>query len=236
MCKNRHAYIPYLVLGVMLATACKKPAQQPVPREEGMVETCSSLGDFFPSGQAGLHGPSLFFGDFQVQWESDFLKRMHEPSLYACTAPSDDAEYRFLWDRSLGQPVVARLTVHKDGSGVLTIRVLANSGIPSPPPRGKKNSAFLDEWYRVVLDRKIDVSTDQVSHALDLLHQVRFVDDNPGSRNTTDGSDWIIEAREGGRYRLVDFRNGYSDPARKYGLYLIQDLGRVEILGGKIYR
>jgi len=220
----------------MLAVACKKPAQQPVPREEGVVETCSSSGDFFPSGQAGLHGPSLFFGDFQVQWESDFLKRMHEPSLYACTASSNDAEYRFLWDRSLGQPVVARLTVHKDGSGVLTIRVLANSGIPSPPPRGKKNSAFLDEWYRVVLDRKIDVSTDQVSHALELLRRVRFVDDNPGSRDTTDGSDWIIEAREGGRYRLVDFRNGYSDPARNYGLYLIQDLGKVEILGGKIYR
>ncbi|MGA7244521.1 MAG: hypothetical protein WBX19_15140 [Terracidiphilus sp.] len=236
MGKNRRGYIPYVVLGVILALACKKPAQQPVPREEGVVEPCSNSGEFFPSGQAGLHGPSLFFGDFQVQWESNFLKRMHEPSLYACARPSDDAEYRFLWDRSLGQPVAARLTVHKDGSGVLTIRALANSGIPSPPSRGKKNTVFLDEWYRVVLDRKIDVSTDQVSHALELFHRVRFVDDNPGRRDTTDGSDWIMEAREGAKYRLVDFRNGYSNPARNYGLYLIQDLGKVEILGDKIYR
>ena len=160
---------------------------------------------------------------------------MHEPSLYACAAPSGDAEYRFLWDRSLSQPIVARLTVHKGGNGVLTLRVLAHAGIPPPPPRGKKKSVSLDEWYRVVLDRQIEVSTDQVSHALELFHRVKFVDGNPGARNTTDGSDWIIEEREGALYRLVDFRNGYSQPAKDFGLYLVRDLGKVEISGGAIY-
>jgi hypothetical protein len=233
--KNRRGYILFVVLGVALAAACRKPAQQPVTREEGEVAPCSNSGEFFPSGQAGLHGPGLFFGDFQVQWESDFLKRMHEPSLYACAAPSDDAEYRFLWDRSLSQPIVARLTVHKDGNGILTIRMLANAGIPPPPLHGKKKSVSLDEWYRVVLDRQIDVSADQVSHALELFHRVKFVDDNPGPRYTTDGSDWIIEAREGAKYRLVDFRNGHSEPAKDFGLYLVRDLGKVEISGGAIY-
>jgi hypothetical protein len=236
MGKNRHRYIFFIVLAVMLAAACKKPAQQPVTRQDGEVKACSNSGDYFPFGQAALQGPGLFFGDFEVEWESDYLRRMHEPSLYACVAPSDDAEYRFLWDRSLSQPVAARLTVRKDGSGVLTIHVLAHPGIPPPIPRGKKKSKFLDEWFRVVLDRQIDVSPDQVSHALELFRRIKFVDDNPGSRNTTDGSDWIIEAREGAKYRLVDFRNGYSEPARDFGLYLIQDLGKVEILGGVIYR
>ena len=235
MGKNRYGYVLFVVLGVMLAAACKKPVQQLFAREEGEVEPCSNSGEFFPSGQAELHGPGLFFGDDQVQWESDFLKRMHEPSLYTCAAPSEDAEYRFLWDRSLSRPIVARLTVHKDGKGILTIRMLANAGIPPPPRRGKRKSVSLDEWYRVVLDRQIGVSADQVSHALKLFHRIKFVDDNPGSRNTTDGSDWIIEAREGAKYRLVDFRNGYSDTAKDFGLYLVRDLGKVEISGGAIY-
>jgi hypothetical protein len=93
----------------------------------------------------------------------------------------------------------------------------------------------LDEWYRVVLDRQINVSADQVAHALRLFHRIKFVDDSPGSRNTTDGSDWIIEAREGAKHRLVDFRNGYSDTAKDFGLYLVRDLGKVEISGGAIY-
>jgi hypothetical protein len=235
MGKNRRGYIQFVVMGAMLAVACREPAKQPPTREEGEVSTCSNSGEFFPSGQAGLHGPGLFFGDLQVQWESMLLKHMHEPSLYTCAALSDDTEYRFLWDRSLSQPVVARLTVHKDGSGILTIRMLANAGIPPPPVHGKKTSVSLDEWYRVVLDRQIDVSADKVSHTLELLHRIRFVDDNPGSRNTTDGSDWIIETREGTKYRMVDFRNGYSKPAKDFGLYLVRDLGKVEIARSAIY-
>jgi hypothetical protein len=113
--------------------------------------------------------------------------------------------------------------------------MLANSGIPPPPTRGKNKSVSLDEWYRVVLDRQIDMSTDQVSHALELFRRVKFADDNPGARNTTDGSDWIIEERDGAKYRLVDFRNGYSEPAKDFGLYLVRDLGRVEISGDAIY-
>jgi hypothetical protein len=114
--------------------------------------------------------------------------------------------------------------------------MLANSGIPPPPPRGKKKSVALDEWYRVVVDRQTDVSSEQVSHALELFHLIRFIDDEPGSRNTTDGSDSIIEERDGGHYRLVDFRNGYSEPAKNFGLYLVRDLGKVDVSGGAIYR
>ena len=224
-----------LAAGTMLAVSCKRPTQQPVLHEEGGVDSCSTSGEFFPSGAAALHGPSLYFGDFQAQWESDYLRRMHEPSLYACAPPSNEAEYRFLWDRSLSQPIVARLTVHTDGTGILTVRMLANSAIPPPPPRGKKESAYLDEWYRVVVDRQVDVSHDRVSRALELFHRVRFIDDNPGSRQTTDGSDWILESRIGKKYRLVDFRNGHSEPAKDFGLYLVRNLGKVEISDSAIY-
>lgn len=231
----RGGYFLFLTAGMMLAFGCKKLAHQPVIHEEGEVDSCSTTGEFFPPAAAAPQGPSLYFGDFQVQWESNYLRRMREPSLYACAAPANDAQYRFLWDRSLSQPIAARLTVHTDGTGILSIRMLANSAIPPPPPRGEAESAFLDEWYRVVLDRQISVSTDEVSHALELFRRVKFVDDNPGARQTTDGSDWILESRVSGKYRLVDFRNGHSEPAKDFGLYLVRGLGKVEISGGAIY-
>ncbi len=50
-----------------------------------------------------------------------------------------------------------------------------------------------------------------------------------------DGSDWIIESKVNGRYRLVDFRNGHSEPARNFGLYLVSELAKVKIPGQAVY-
>lgn len=163
-----------------------------------------------------------------------YLKHMHEPSLYVCSAPTDEPEYRFLWDRSLSQPIAARLVVHKDCSGDLYIHMLAHAGIQIPPRPGKK-PVSQDEWYRIILNRQVSVTPDQVARALNLFHQIKFIDDSPGSRMTTDGSDWIIESNVAGKYRLVDFRNGYSEPAQKFGFYLVFDLAKLSITHQAIY-
>jgi hypothetical protein len=134
----------------------------------------------------------------------------------------------------LSQPIAARLVVHKDGSGNLYLRMLANAGIQPPPLPGEK-SVSQDDWYRIILDRQITVTPDQVTSALNLFHQIKFVDDSTGSRMTTDGSDWIFESNVAGKYRLVDFRNGYSDPAKKFGFYLVFDLAKLSIPNQAIY-
>ena len=98
---------------------------------------CSSLPDYFPFAVMGATG-DFFYGDYQAEWEANYLRHMKEPSLYACGALSSQPEYRFLWDRSLSEPISVRLVVHPDYAGTLFVRVLANGGM-IPPPRPGMN-------------------------------------------------------------------------------------------------
>ena len=221
-------------IGLTLSTACKRITPVHITEEDGVINSCSKTNEYFPSGPASWSGRGLHFGDFQVEWESMFLKHMHEPSLYACATPTQESEYRFLWDRSLSKPIAARLVVHSDGSGTLFLRMLANATmLPSPLP-GKK-SVSRDYWYRVTLDRQITVSPEQVAHALNLFRQIRFGDHSAERGGDMDGSDWIIESRVEGKYRLTDFRNIPSDPARSFGFYLVFDLAKLSIPHQAIY-
>lgn len=221
------------LLGIMaLVCACRK---QTPPRvlEEGEVDSCSSQGDFFPPVELEQTISGLNFGIQQEAWESDFLRRMHEPSLFVCGQENDEAAYRLLWDRSLSEPISARMVVHQSGTGTLFVRMLAHAGIPMPPRKGQK-PVSLDEWYRLVLDREIPLSREQVSQALMLFQRIRFKDES-SDHNSLDGSDWIIESKVNGRYRLVDFRNGHSQAARDFAAYLVFDLGGIKLPSKAVY-
>ena len=113
------------------------------------------------------------------------------------------------------------------------MRVLAhNTLLPAPSPSQPTISA--DQWYRIVVEREIVVAPEQVKHALDIYAGIQFWNaKNKGE--TTDGSDWIIESRVHGKYRLVDFRNEPSQSARDFGLYLVNDLGGLAIPKDAIY-
>ena len=140
---------------------------------------------------------------------------------------------RFLWDRSLSAPIAARLTVHQDGKGTLTVSMLAHNGLmPPPSPKGKPITETT--FYQRTVAREVPLTANQVSHALDLLTHIRFVT-NRNVPNTTDGSDWIFETEEAGRYRLVDFRNEPTPSAKELGLYLVRDLGQISLPQDAIY-
>ena len=161
-------------LGVsFLVGACRKEPLTNVI-EEGEVPSCSSKGEFFPPVDLQQTISGLNFGIQQELWESDFLRRMHEPSLFVCNSGNDDATYRLLWDRSLSEPISARLVVHPNGAGTLTIlRMLAHAGPPMPARKGQK-PVSLDEWYKLILDREIQLSREQVSQALMRFQHIRL--------------------------------------------------------------
>jgi hypothetical protein len=220
-------------LGVFfLVGACRKEPLTNVVGE-GEVPSCSSKGEFFPPVDLQETISGLNFGIQQEVWESDFLRRMHEPSLFVCNSGNDDATYRLLWDRSLSEPISARLVVHPNGAGTLILRMLAHAGPPVPPRRGQKPIS-LDEWYKLTLDREVTLNHEQVSRALMLFQRIRFKDES-NDKNWLDGSDWIIESKINGKYRLVDFRNGHSQAARAFGTYLVLDLGGIKLPPGAIY-
>jgi hypothetical protein len=108
--------------------------------------------------------------------------------------------------------------------------------LPPPPPPGRKTGITWDEWQKIKLDRRVDLTAEQVRSALTLFSRIEFrvgALKTPGE--TTDGSDWIFESRVAGRYRLIDFRNEPSAAARECGLFMVQELGKVSIPQNAIY-
>lgn len=144
-------------------------------------------------------------------------------------------EYRFLWDRSLSEPIAVRLVVHPDHSGTLFVRILANGGM-FPPPRPGEKAKTWDEWLVLETEKRIELSVDQTRRATDLFLTVFHHPFDPRPiGNTTDGSDWIFESRTDGRYRLRDFRNEPPQSARTLGLLLVRDFAQVPLQPEAIY-
>jgi hypothetical protein len=111
--------------------------------------------------------------------------------------------------------------------------MLASGTLPPPPaPGGKTVSA--DDWYRQTLNRQIPVPQQQVDRAVQMAADIRFATDHSGPQ-TTDGSDWIFEIEEAGRYQVVDFRNTPPKAARELGLFLVVELGGVTMEHSEVY-
>jgi len=200
--------------------------------QQGEVDSCSTNSEYFPPVERMGAISGFPFGQDQITWESDFLRRMHEPSLFSC-GNQQEATYRFLWDRSMSSPIAARMVVHSAGTGTLFVRMLANAGIPPPPEKGEK-TVSADEWYKLTLEREIPLTQWQVSHAVALYQKMPFRDEtNKGM--TTDGSDWIFESKINGAYRLVDFRNCNNQAATDFGKYPVIGLGGIKIPSGGVY-
>ena len=111
--------------------------------------------------------------------------------------------------------------------------MLAHAGPPMPARKGQK-PVSLDEWYKLILDREIQLSREQVSQALMRFQRIRFKAES-NDQSWLDGSDWIIESKVNGRYRLVDFRNGHSQAVRDFGTYLVLNLGGIKLPPKAIY-
>ena len=229
----RFALIVFAVLAAALMLSCKHRQREVSSSDGADLDPCSTSNDYFPPPAANWPGGKLHFGADQGAWEANFLRHMHEPSLYACIPATAEPVYRFLWDRSLSEPVAARLVVHNDGSGILFVKMLAHGTMLPPPETGVK-PVSQDEWYRMKLEHEIALTPEQVRRALNLVNQIEFVTES-NSHETTDGSDWIFESKVKGKYKLVDFRNIPTVPARELGLYLVLDLAKLPIPTDAIY-
>jgi hypothetical protein len=218
-------------LTLLAALVACHPQHAVFQTDNSVAIPCSRQVAYFPPFKTGAIG--LVWGQDQVDWETHTLRRMGEPSLYSCTKPQPEPMLRFLWDRSLSAPISARLIVHSNGTGTLIVRMLS-SGTLMPPPLPNEKQPTEDDFYRRTVDREIRLTTDQVNHILALLMKIRFVTDR-NVPNTTDGSDWIFETEEAGRYSLVDFRNEPSSSAKELGLYLVRDMGHISLPESAIY-
>lgn len=213
--------------------SCRKQPTQTADDNAGSIQ-CSPVLKYFPlDGETGAG--SLFFGQYQADWEGHLLAYMKEPPLYGCGVIDKSNEYRFLWDRSLSESIAVRLAVNSDGSGTLFVRMLQHGGLLPAVEAGEKFVAP-DEWYKLKLDRRVDLSAEQVRQLTDMFRVVLHLPDNPRHvGETTDGSDWVFESRINGRYRVKDFRNKQPEAARTLGLLMALTIGQVPLSKDQIY-
>ena len=215
-----------LLLGLCLAFgSCHR--QGPVlTSSDPNARSCSHNDEYFPKG-------SLSWGDEQIAWETQYLQMMGESSLYRCPVAGAEPTVRFLWDRSLSRPIAVNLSIHPDGTGEVGVRMLAHGGMLPPLLLGQKEIES-KVWYQRTIDQRKAVGKEQVNKVLSLLGGVVFLTDHNGP-NTTDGSDWIFETEEAGRYKVVDFRNTPPEAARTLGLFMVRDLGGVPVSDREVY-
>ena len=215
-----------LLLGFCLAFGgCRRRGPVFTPSDPN-ARSCLHSDEYFPKG-------SLHWGADQITWDTQYLQMMGESSLYRCPVTGSEPTMRFLWDRSLSQPISVRLSIHPDGTGEAVIRMLAHPGIEPPPSPGEKQIEP-QIWFQRIVDQRKTVSKEQVDEVLTLLDRVEF-QTSRSDAETTDGSDWIFETEEGGRYRVLDFRNHSSDAGWILGLYMVREIGGMSISDREIY-
>lgn len=112
---------------------------------------------------------------------------MGEPSL-ACD--TRQPVYRFLWLRTFHAPIVVRVEKRNDAMHLVAVRLDGEGGYGP----GRE----VERIDRVMSDQEMDVFNEALANAW-----IWTSPDAPETRGL-DGSRWIIEARDGSRYKFQD--------------------------------
>ena len=152
--------------------------------------------------------PGGLYSDFQTKWYSKHLFAMKEPSLWKASKESDLESYRFLWLRSFHQPVVVRLTIGKEGTGLLVAKITNGAGGYRPGV--------------MIKNQEISISREEVSKFLKELNEMKFwnlsfKDEKIGM----DGARWVIEGIKDKKYHVVDRWSPKSGDVRDAALMLV---------------
>lgn len=132
-------------------------------------------------GSAGEYFPVEVPGS---DWYSKHLAAMREPSLWDLSRQDFGAEvYRFLWLRSFHHPISVRLTVRKDGTGLLTSKETDGKGGYHP---GK-----------LIRNLTATLSKQQTDRFRDRAERLWKLPANQPAAVGVDGAQWIVEAAKG---------------------------------------
>jgi hypothetical protein len=164
--------------------------------------------------------------DFIVEWYSQQLKALQEPSLWETSRTAKGQVFRFLWLRSFHHPVVIRLNVNDDGTGDLVTKV--GDGQGGYPP-GK-----------LIENRTQRISKQQTQWFLDEVKELKYwglptrEQENPNIVQL-DGARWIVEAVWNGTYKIVDRWSPEKGPIKTLGLSMAIDLAGMKLLYQDVY-
>jgi hypothetical protein len=177
---------------------------------------------YFPLGVLSCR-PDL--DESRRDWYSTFLSGLGEPSLWRLSKTDPNARvYRFLWLRTFHHPVVVRLILNPDLTGLVISKIGSGAG-GYEPGRLIRNSVSPTGSGATALFLTKIIDAD--------FWSLRSRKDEPTG---TDGSEWIIEGVADGHYQVVDrWCPPDSEPVHLLGMSMLADLAALQIKPEDIY-
>lgn len=186
------------------------------------ILSASAQHEFFPKyAFADDPGNDQFLSD----WYSRELRILDEPSLLSLAKDASSESYRFLWLRTFHHPVVIRVDLRADATGILTTKVADGAaGFPH-------TANHLIENVSRPLSREDTQSLLGRIKKTDFWTLPSHVDDRRG----TDGSEWIIEGVKNGKYHVISRWSPHAGGVRKLGLTFALGLAKMKIPTDEVY-
>jgi hypothetical protein len=176
-----------------------------------------------------------FFPDmdaFKAQWYARQLQALQEPVL-CCESLSGGRVVRFLWLRSFQHPVVIRLNEMTAGSWRLMTKTGSGAGGGDPGTVATANERTLTAADAAALPALFKpTSWFWNTASAQAITTGKCAPDKTCVTLTGDGSQWIIEVRDGNRYHYVDRWSPKDGPVHEMGERLIalsqQNFGTIQ--------
>jgi hypothetical protein len=223
----------FLALCVLTLLSCKTNHSI---NEKNVFERASkidSLSYYFPSilnDSVEIRNPR--YRDYKQKWYSSSLYSFKEPLLH--TKTDSITMYRLLWLRSFHKPVCFTMK-EINGNYFLNAKTLDrqpsfNLGIIDRGKDEKTGKDILDTVEKADRFALIDfeavkvLTSGQWKKIKNFVSKISFWNSpiaDPADEGTFDGSNWIIEGRENGKYHFIDRRNARGN-LRDFGEYLIK--------------
>lgn len=181
----------------LLVLFCPRNMQEVSADVRLVRSTCPPLADdsyFFPASSDPSAPLAVSLHQFHRRWYSAHLRAMGEPSL-SCGTSSDEEVYRFLWLRTFDHPIIVRIARSEKRVQLTAVELSGRGGYePGSILKQMHKSLSSDQWQEL---------TDRIG-AVDYWLQPSIETGGIG----LDGSQWIIEARCGPIYHVVDRWSG----------------------------
>jgi hypothetical protein len=175
---------------------------------------------YFPKG---TFGDDQRLDQFVSSWYTGQLKALGEPSLWERSELPSAESYRFLWLRTFNHPVAVRVDVQRDGTALLVTRIASGAGGYQP---GK-----------LIVDRKTLLNQGETQRVIARINGLGFwgMPSYSRQRGGADGSEWVIEAADHGKYHLVSQWTPKNGPIHDLGDMFLFDLAKISIPKDEIY-
>jgi len=156
-------------------------------------------------------------------WSSRELTALHEPSLLTESASPSARSYRFLWSRTFHHPIAVRLELKPDGTSTLTTKITTGEGGYSPG--------------HLVTNTSKSLTKQQTDSFLHKVNADNFWSLPAVTKEQTgaDGSEWIIEGVNGGKYHLATAWSPTEGPIHDLGIALAFELAGLQFPKVEIY-